>query len=259
MTKQSLRFRRRNRRKRRIHLIMAVILIYLGVITVQAVSSRVPIRKGMRTNLLTLMQKEDYPEELLEMLSRNPEMREFVLNYPDKKGKVYADTIREVTKGEFPLLLQWDQRWGYGTYGNSLIAVSGCGPTALASVIAGLTGENTVTPYTIAKFAEEQGYCIEGVGTSWELFTSGVRSFGITGTEMSLSKDTVFEALQNGQPIICSMRPGDFTTTGHFITLVGIEDGKIKVNDSNSKKNSKTLWEYETLEPQIKNLWVFHL
>lgn len=259
MTKQRLKVRKRNRRKikQRMRLIITIIVLCLGITAVRALSSGFTILQAMGSNLSMITEKGDYPEELLEMLSRNPEMREFVLDYPDKKGKVYADTIGEVTKGEFPLLLQWDHRWGYGAYGNSLVAVSGCGPTALASVIAGLTGENTVTPYTIAKFAEEQGYCVEGVGTSWELFTSGIRSFGIAGTEMSLSKDTVFEALQNGQPIICSMRPGDFTTTGHFITLVGIEDGKIKVNDSNSKKNSKTLWEYETLEPQIKNLWVF--
>ena len=36
-------------------------------------------------------------------------------------------------------------------------------------------------------------------------------------------------ALENGEPVICSMRPGDFTTKGHFIVLVGMEDGKIRV------------------------------
>ena len=53
------------------------------------------------------------------------------------------------------------------------------------------------------------------------------------------------------------MRPGDFTTQGHFIVLVGGEDGKIIVNDPNSKERSSLLWEYDTLAGQIKNLWVF--
>ena len=53
------------------------------------------------------------------------------------------------------------------------------------------------------------------------------------------------------------MRKGDFTTTGHFIVLVGIEDGKIKVNDPNSKERSNLLWDYERLEYQIKTLWEF--
>lgn len=58
--------------------------------------------------------------------------------------------------------------------------------------------------------------------------------------------------------LICSMRPGDFTTTGHFIVLVGAEDGKIRVHDPNSTQRSNQLWSWETLEYQIKGLWVFH-
>ena len=53
------------------------------------------------------------------------------------------------------------------------------------------------------------------------------------------------------------MRRGDFTTTGHFIVLVGMKDGKICVYDYDSKKRSKKLWDYETLESQINNLWSF--
>ena len=124
-------------------------------------------------------------------------------------------------------------------------------------VMAGLTGKNTVTPYTIAKYAEENGYYVTGTGTSWELFNSGCREFGVEGENIALSKTSVFHALESGMPIICSMRPGDFTTAGHFIVLTGIEDGKIKVNDPNSKKNSEKMWDYDTLEPQIKNLWAF--
>lgn len=49
------------------------------------------------------------------------------------------------------------------------------------------------------------------------------------------------------------MRPGDFTTAGHFIVLTKTENGQIKVNDPNSRSRSK-IWNYETLEKQIKNL-----
>lgn len=221
------------------------------------IGSRMPMVEMLIKNPSLMLQEEEYPQELLDMLSRNPEMREFVMEYPKKKGNVYADTVGEVTKGEFPLLIQWDEKWGYSNYGDSSIAVSGCGPTALSSVIAGLTGSNQVTPYTVAKYAEENGYYVEGTGTSWELFTRGGENFGVKGEEISLTKTAVFQALENGKPIICSMRSGDFTTAGHFIVLIGIEDGKIKVNDSNSKQNSEKLWEYEVLEPQIKNLWAF--
>ena len=252
-------YRKRYKRKNRAFKNIVIMGMSLCIVFVAAkiVGNKIPFI-GMFVNSPSLvLEGEEYPQELLDMLSRNPEMREFVLQYPKKKGKVYADTIGNVKKGEFPLLIQWDERWGYGEYGTSSVAVSGCGPTALSSVIAGLTGENNITPYSVAQFAEENGYYVEGAGTNWELFTSGSRSFGIEGKEITLSKKTVFHALKNGSPIICSMRPGDFTTAGHFIVLTGVEDGKIKVNDSNSRENSKKLWEYEVLEPQIKNLWAF--
>ena len=46
---------------------------------------------------------------------------------------------------------------------------------------------------------------------------------------------------------------------GHFIVLTGVEDGKIIVNDPNSKEKSEKRWEYERLESQIQNLWVYDL
>lgn len=74
---------------------------------------------------------EIYPEDILKMLSRNLDMLNFVLEYPEKVGQVFAETVGEVEGGEVPLLLQYDQRWGYGDYGNSSVAVSGCGPACL--------------------------------------------------------------------------------------------------------------------------------
>lgn len=44
---------------------------------------------------------DDYPEEILNILSRNIETLEFVLNYPEKKGKIYNDNIGNVTKGDY--------------------------------------------------------------------------------------------------------------------------------------------------------------
>lgn len=124
-------------------------------------------------------------------------------------------------------------------------------------VIAGLTGKNNITPYDIAKYSEEEGYYLTGTGTSWDLMTLGIKYFGIEGKEIPLTKNNVYRALESGNPIICSMGKGDFTTTGHFIVLVGIENNKIKINDPNSVERSSVLWEYERIEYQIKNLWEF--
>ena len=200
---------------------------------------------------------DKYPEVLLEMLSRNSDMTDYVVNYLDKKGTVMTNNIGKVKKGEFPLLLQYDTRWGYGKYGDSVIAISGCGPTVISMVIAGLTGNNSITPYDVAKYSEENGYYDSLAGTSWSLFTEGVLEYGIKGTTISLSKSIMISELENGHPIVCSMRKGDFTTTGHIILITGVKDGKFIINDSNSKERSQKLWDYETLESQIRNLWSF--
>ena len=197
-----------------------------------------------------------YPKEILEMLSGNIETIDFVLDYPEKKGQIYDGNIEEVKKGEYPLLLQWDKRWGYAPYGNSVIGANGCACAALSMVVVGLTGNNKITPYTIAKYSEKNGY-YENVGTSWQLMTEGSKAFGVKGEEIPLSQSIICNSLKNGNQIICSMRKGDFTTKGHFIVLVGIEDGKIRVNDPNSIKKSNILWDYNVLKTQIKNLWSF--
>lgn len=202
---------------------------------------------------------DDYPSELLEMLSRNDEMIDFVLDFNEKKGSYTNASITNVKQGSAPLLMQWDKRWGYAAYADSYLAINGCAPTCLSMVIIYLTGDTSMNPYVISKYAYENGYYTSGVGTSWALMTKGSKHFGVSGKEIPLSKDVIYNSLKNGKPIICSMKPGDFTTTGHFIVLAGIKDGKIKVNDPNSKKRSSKLWEYGVLKDQIKNLWQFSL
>lgn len=100
--------------------------------------------------------QEAYPTVLLEMLSRNVDLIDYVLDYNQMKNQVFTDNIGYVEKGVYPLLLQYDKRWGYGKYGNSTVAVNGCGPTSIAMIIAGLTGKNEFTPYDIATYAEKR-------------------------------------------------------------------------------------------------------
>lgn len=92
-----------------------------------------------------------WPESLQALLERHPDALEFVEGYPDHKDDAPAETIGDVVQGQFPLLLQWDARWGYVRYGDDLLAVTGCGPTCLAMAAAGLTGDNAITPAAVAE------------------------------------------------------------------------------------------------------------
>lgn len=162
--------------------------------------------------------------------------------------------------GGIPLFLQSDERWADKKYGSSDMEISGCGPTCLSMVWCGLTGGTKWDPYAVAKMAEEEGYYVKGAGTSWEIMTSGAREMGLEGKELTFDENHIREALEKGQPIICAMGPGDFTTEGHFIVLVDTtEDGRIVVNDPNSVENSERSWGLSDLMSQMKNLWVYQV
>ena len=166
----------------------------------------------------------------------------------------------EVRKDNIPLFIQWDKRWGYKTYGSNFLGVNGCGPTSLSMVICGLTGKATWNPYKVAQFSQKQGYYISGQGTSWDLMTAGAKKLGLTSTEGTINNDYIRQNLTSSTPMICSMLPGDFTYSGHFIVLTGIDsEGRVIVNDPNSPKNSKKHWDMDRLLPQIRHIWKFEV
>ena len=198
-----------------------------------------------------------YPVSMPELLAKNTETTDFVADYLEKRDDPAAQSVGKIKEGEIPLLIQWDEGWGYLHYGDGIMANSGCGPTALAMVAAGLTGDDSITPYKIAVYADANGYYVEGSGSSWSLMTEVAANFGVMGTETMLSENSIVEELNAGHPIICSMKQGDFTTDGHFIVLTKVVEGKIQVHDPNSEEKSSHTWDYATLEPQIENLWSF--
>lgn len=73
-----------------------------------------------------------------------------------------------------------------------------------------------------------------------------------------VGSDSLRSVLEKKQPVICSMKPGDFTTTGHFIVLTGLtEDGKLMLNDPNSITRSNKRWNIETVVGQMKSAWTY--
>lgn len=201
---------------------------------------------------------DNYPEELLSVVCSNLEMIDYVKGYPEADRSAAGGFTKEELSGGVPLLIQWDKRWGYVPYGDDTIGLSGCAPVCMSMVIVGLTGDDAATPDRIADFAEQGNHYVAGTGTAWSLMTAAGEPYGVFGQEMGLDKEAIFSKLEAGNPIICSLGPGDFTTSGHFIVLTGVEDGKIRINDPNSRGRSDKLWEYETLSSQIRNLWVFY-
>lgn len=192
-------------------------------------------------------------------LADNPELEKFMKKYEKgnyKTGQEITYTDKEL-EADFPQLMQWDARWGYDPYGSSVIGITGCAPTTMAMVIVGLNDDASVNPRVLADYSTANGFYAEGSGTAWAFFEACANAYGIQCNEISLSKNSILESVKAGNPVVCGMRPGHFTTSGHFILIVGEEDGKLIIRDPNNVANCEQRWDYDTIASEIKVLWNF--
>ena len=199
-----------------------------------------------------------YPEAMLTALANNPEMADFVAGYLG--GNEYAaDGLTELEKEqECPLLLQWDPRWGYESYGgDSCIGLAGCGPTCLSMILYCLTRDETLTPDRIAAYSMEHGYYVNGTGTAWGLMEDFPEIYGIKATEPRMTERAVKAELDKGKVLICAMGQGDFTVSGHFIVIYNYDDSGFQVNDPNCVARSRKEWTFEEIKDQIKKIWAY--
>ncbi len=202
----------------------------------------------------------DYLEGMFEVYEYFPEVRDFILNYPLKKDTVNPVDISGYDRSQgVPLFYQWDEMWGYLPYGKSVCGLAGCGPTSLSMVAYYLTGNTEYTPVYMMEFAQNNGHTGKGGGTNWSLFNKGAVELGLKVEELPLYEGAIKKRLEAGIPIVVNVGPGDFTRNGHYMVLVGYENGMIRINDCFSKINSEKLWSYDQIEGQIKNLWAISL
>ena len=241
--------RRRYRRAWPLALLMAVVAAAIPQLMPSGTAAQ---------SLPPAVEPGEIPEQLLELYERNPETRNYVFGFPENYGKYREiDLTAEAESGVVPLLMQWDERWGYDIYAGDYFGLTGCGPTCLSMVAMYVTGDAGLTPAYMGRWATGHGYAVNGNGSAWSLFTDGAAELGLTSRELTLSEADVRKALEAGEPVVCIMGPGDFTSTGHFIVLTGWEAGGIRVNDPNSRENSETLWKFDDIRGQIQNLWAF--
>lgn len=199
----------------------------------------------------------EYPQSLIRLYENNRETKDFVFEYPMRRNEETDMDLSGTDTSEVPLLIQWDQRWGYKNYGDDMMGLTGCGPTCLSMVYIYLTGDTSFNPYKAAEFSERNGYYSRGTGTRWTMMTEGGRTLGLDVTEIPKDRQRIYDNLDVGNPIIASVGPGHFTSSGHFIVLTGRSGDEIYINDPNSIRNSSKSWNYDEIEGEFANLWVF--
>ena len=220
-------------------------------------SEKYPLIKGI------LLMLDQYPSDLIELAAKKPETIDFVAHYPEYITATSHPEIsidKDYTPGSIPFFLQWDKRWGYELYGDDFIAINGCGPTCLSMVAVGLTNDISLTPKAVADFSYTAGYLTSEQGTSWALMSEGAANLGLDGEMIPAVPEILHQLLKEGTPIIASMRPGHFTTEGHFIVLYDIdENNMVSVHDPDSIKRSNQTWPLSTILEECKCLWRFKI
>ena len=169
-----------------------------------------------------------------------------------------ASTPRDEGRGgHLPFLYQTDPQYRDAPYAGATVGEAGCGPTSLAMVYIALTGKTDKDPAAMAAFSEAEGY-VEGGLTAWRLMTDGAAELGLSSHEVPADAGRLAAELAEGHLVICSVRPGDFTDTGHFLVVAGVADnGELVIHDPNSPANSARTWDAERVLAQCANLWAF--
>lgn len=164
--------------------------------------------------------------------------------------------------------LQTDPRWKDKPYRvtgeTATIGGSGCGPTAAAMLIETLTGK-TFTPEDACAWSVAHGYKALNQGTYYGYFAPQFEAFGIKCWQLSWTNtyhnptakihDQALEYLKQGYYLIALMKAGHWTGGGHFI-VVWWADGKIRINDPASTKDSRLNGDINTFRNEAAYYWV---
>ena len=164
---------------------------------------------------------------------------------------------------------QYDSRWGGLSYAvdgeKSTIKSAGCGPTALANVLAAIVSPY-IDPITLAAWSRYHNYKVKNSGTSYSFFVPCAKAFGVTvrrlntsniyGQSASAHHAKALNELTNGNWVIACMGKGNWTSSGHYITVYGYENGKVYINDPASTKANRACNTWDLFKSQVKYYWV---
>lgn len=139
---------------------------------------------------------------------------------------------------------QASKPWGPKMYSNhgdkkQTMANSGCGPTAMADIVATLKDPKE-EPYThLAELSMSWGDRTYNSGTSWSFFKHVAKHFNFSKMVQTKSLDALKACLDAGGYVVCSMGAGYWTKGGHFITAWKYDSTYIYCNDPASSTRKK--------------------
>ena len=158
---------------------------------------------------------------------------------------VGAQPQPQPTPGKFVQPVDYKQAakpWGPRMYSNhndhsQTMANSGCGPTAMADVVATLKDKD-IDPYDLAELSMQWGDRSYNSGTNWSFFPHIAEHFKFTKFVQTKNLDALKACLDAGGYVVCSMGKGYWTSGGHYICAWKYTDTDIWCNDPASSKRT---------------------
>lgn len=147
---------------------------------------------------------------------------------------------------------QGDEPWASQPYGSDKIGGYGCGPTAMAMVVASMTDTQT-DPALMSQWAADQGYWARRSGSYLSIVEGTAQAHGLQAESFpGRTPDELLEELLSGKVLVALMGPGHFTNRGHFILLRGVTlSGQVLVADPNSAERSLSVWDPQLILDEL--------
>lgn len=163
---------------------------------------------------------------------------------------------------------QGDSKWGslpYRVSGEtSTIKSAGCGPTAMADVLATIISPY-IDPMTCAAWARQHGYKVLKSGTSYSYPVAQAAAYGVSvrrlntanvyGKPNDIVHAKALAELQSGNWIIACMGKGLWTSSGHYVVACGYSGGNVYICDPASSKAARACNSWNLFKSQVKYYW----
>lgn len=137
------------------------------------------------------------------------------------------------------------------------IAMSGCGPTSIAMVVATKKDKNIKPPDT-ASFLQSKGMWSDA-GIVWTGFPEAGTKWGMKVTDIGTDWDKAKAALKAGKLLtISGTGPVPYTSGGHIIVARGVtDDGKIIIANPAPMSPKPEETPYQTPMAGTANMWIY--
>lgn len=169
---------------------------------------------------------------------------------------------------------QFDKKWAklrYGPRSDDTVRRWGCGPAALAMVVASLA-DPSVDPAVAARWSQQHGYFThapESGKTEPAYFADFASAYGLQVRQLNTGdlrdaspqsaraiKLSAQQAVREGNWVIALMGKGLWTTEAHYVLWYRADGDEVWIADSNSQRDDKAHNTFSVFSQTMIRLWV---